>query len=332
MTLRFDAVLLASALAATCVAPARANDSMAETAIGGLTLTKSDAVVMQSEDLFLSEAKVSVDYVFLNTSAADVETLVAFPLPDIENGIEVPVPDYAKDLAFHTTVDGAPVSLVLVQRAIFKGADVTDRLAALGLEAAPVNERFDPAVNRLAPDARKALIAEGLIEETGSDGKQTLWTAHWTTKTTVTRTQVFPAGRPVKVSHGYKPLAGGSIGGLLDAEFRKNPEFAAEVRVRRDKYCVDDAFLRGYDAMVAGKKNLMRSEIWLGYVLTSGANWKGPIGDFRLVVDKGDPKNLVSFCADGVKKIAPTQFEVRYRNFTPTKDLSVLIVKPNQID
>ncbi|NLH79937.1 MAG: DUF4424 family protein, partial [Phyllobacteriaceae bacterium] len=48
--------------------------------------------------------------------------------------------------------------------------------------------------------------------------------------------------------------------------------------------------------------------------------------------DKGDTKNLVSFCADGVKKIAPTQFEVRAQNFTPTKDLSVLIVKPNQID
>lgn len=323
----------AALAAALCLAaPARANDSMAAIAIGGLTLQKSDAVEMRSEDLFLSKEKVSVDYVFLNTSAADVETLVAFPLPDIENGVEVPVPDYAKDLAFRTTVDGAPVALTLVQRALFKGTDVTDRLAALGLEAAPVHDRFDPAVNRLAPDARAKLIADGLIEEEGSDGRQTLWTAHWTTRTTVTRTQVFPAGREVKVSHTYRPLAGGSVGGLFEPRFRKDPEFAAEVAARRATYCVDDDFLRAFDAAAKKEPKAIRSEVWLGYVLTSGANWKGPIRDFRLVVDKGDSKNLVSFCATGVKKIAPTRFEVRYRNFTPTKDLNVLIVETHPAD
>ena len=64
----------------------------------------------------------------------------------------------------------------------------------------------------------------------------------------------------------------------------------------------------------------------IAYVLTTGANWSGPIGDFRLTVDKGEPDSLVSFCADGVKKIAPTVFEVRHANFTPTRDLDVLIL------
>ncbi|MCE1234899.1 MAG: DUF4424 domain-containing protein [Hyphomicrobiales bacterium] len=316
-----------AALALWLATPALANDSTAEIAIGGLSLTKSDVIVMQSEDLFVSEAKVSVDYVFLNASSADVETLVAFPLPDIENGVEAPVPDYAKDLAFRTTVDGKPVELALVQRAIFKGADVTERLAALGLEAAPVYDRFDPAVNRLAPDVRQKLVADGLIEEEGSDGKQTLWTAHWTTRTTVTRTQVFPAGRPVKVSHVYKPLAGGSVGGMLEKRFRTDPEYAAEAHARQTRYCLDADFLRAFDALARKDPHAIRTETWLGYVLTSGANWKGPIRDFRLVVDKGDPKNLVSFCATGVKKIAPTRFEVRYKDFTPKQDLNVLIVK-----
>jgi len=61
-------------------------------------------------------------------------------------------------------------------------------------------------------------------------------------------------------------------------------------------------------------------------VLTTGANWAGPIGDFRLTVDKGEPDSLVSFCADGVKKIGPTTFEVRHANFTPIRDLNVLIL------
>ena len=49
-------------------------------------------------------------------------------------------------------------------------------------------------------------------------------------------------------------------------------------------------------------------------------------------VDKGEAGNLVSFCADGVRKIGPTQFEVRHTNFTPTRDLSVLILQGVRYD
>ena len=68
----------------------------------------------------------------------------------------------------------------------------------------------------------------------------------------------------------------------------------------------------------------------IDYVLTTGANWAGPIGDFRLVVDKGKPGNLVSFCGEGVRKISPTQFEVRKRNWRPTRNLHVLIIEPQR--
>ena len=37
------------------------------------------------------------------------------------------------------------------------------------------------------------------------------------------------------------------------------------------------------------------------------------------------PANLVSFCGDGVKS-GPTTFEVRYRDYTPKRDLAVLIL------
>jgi hypothetical protein len=47
-----------------------------------------------------------------------------------------------------------------------------------------------------------------------------------------------------------------------------------------------------------------------------------------LVVDKGVPDNLVSFCGEGVRKIGPTRFEIRRRNWRPDRDLKVLIVKP----
>ena len=62
-------------------------------------------------------------------------------------------------------------------------------------------------------------------------------------------------------------------------------------------------------------------------MLSTGANWSGPIRRFRVVVDKGAPGNLVSFCGEGVRKISPTQFEMRKTDFVPNGNLSVLILK-----
>jgi hypothetical protein len=45
------------------------------------------------------------------------------------------------------------------------------------------------------------------------------------------------------------------------------------------------------------------------------------------VVDKGAPDNLISFCGEGVKKIGPTQFEMRKTNFTPKGNFAALILK-----
>ena len=77
----FPGIALAAALALSA-APALANDSVAELGTGGLILSRSDAVAMQSEDLFISPEKVTVDYVFHNNT--DKDAIVAFPLPDAE--------------------------------------------------------------------------------------------------------------------------------------------------------------------------------------------------------------------------------------------------------
>ena len=67
-------------------------------------------------------------------------------------------------------------------------------------------------------------------------------------------------------------------------------------------------------------------EEYLSYVITSGANWAGPIGTFRLVIDKGDT-TLVSFCGDGVRKIGPTTFEMIAKDYMPKRDIDVLFIK-----
>jgi hypothetical protein len=95
-------------------------------------------------------------------------------------------------------------------------------------------------------------------------------------------------------------------------------------------YCVDAAFFASLDRLArqGGGEYPSLPEQRIGYVLITGANWRSPIADFRLVVDKGSPSNLVSFCGEGVRKISATQFEVRRRNWRPDRDLKILIVGP----
>src|SRR5512142_3146984 len=83
MSIRGTVAILAGLFVA---AEAHANDSAAVIGAGGLELTKSDSIVMESEDLYLSLPEVRVSYVFRNTSDRDVETVVAFPLPDARLG------------------------------------------------------------------------------------------------------------------------------------------------------------------------------------------------------------------------------------------------------
>ena len=103
-------IMICGALAA---APALANDSIAELGTGGLILSRTDAVSMLSENLSISPSKVDVDYVFRNQTDADVEAIVAFPMPDIAGSVydRPSIPDEESDnfLGFEVIVDGKPV-------------------------------------------------------------------------------------------------------------------------------------------------------------------------------------------------------------------------------
>jgi hypothetical protein len=309
---------------------ARANDSEAEVAVGGLTLKQSQDISLDREDLFISQDEVRVDYLFTNYSGKDIETLVAFPLPDQifdEDSGDGPAHRLAQDLNFKTTVAGKPVTYEIVEQAMKGGRDVTAELKAAGLGV--VAPRDNDAAIAFFKDKPKAvldtLVKAKLVDVTAG-GSGAYYSFLWDVWTTVTRKQLFPAGKTVAVSHRYKPVAGGSVGGNLSREHRTE-KWAQEHAAR---FCIEKDWFRALDKAVAARATADNAspyaETWLGYVLKSGANWKCPIKDFRLVVDKGKAENLVSFCAEGVKKISPTQFEVKKKDFEPDRDLNVLIV------
>lgn len=325
----------ALALAAIAVAPASlANDSSAELTTGGLVLTHDPAIEMKAEDLYISAKDVRVRYRFANTSAKDVTITVAFPMPDItiegeDDMISVPTEDPRNLLGFATTVDGKPVVAQVEQKVFSKGVDRTAYLIAHGIPLAPHLKPTNDILDAL-PQARKdEIVKMGLgqiMEYDAGKGWEHHLYATWTLKTKYYWRQTFPAGREIVVEHHYKPSVGASAGTSWGAAyFPKDPQYGAQ----RRRYCVDDAFL-------AAIKNTPHrpdvefvpfTEQRIDYVLTTGANWKAPIGAFRMVIDKGDANSLVSFCGEGVRKIGPTQFEVRHTNYTPTKEVSVLILK-----
>lgn len=323
-------------LALLCVAalgtPAGANDTAAELSIGGLVFTRSADVAMESEDLTITPETVTVKYQFRNQSAAPVTLTVAFPLPDIDlseaDNYAFPVGDPNNFVGFETKVDGKAVPLTMNQRAMLGDKDVSAMLRAAGLPLLPIGPE-QKRLSELSASARGKLIDEGLLTQSGTDERgRPLYGPTWTVKASAVRQQTFPPNRAVAVEHRYRTSVGASFDTVLRKGLRQNRAMDKEVDRYRKQYCVTDAFLAGLDKMGTGAEaNTAKVREWrISYVLKTGANWAGPIKSFRLVVDKGKPERLVSFCGPNIKTLTPTQTESTATDFTPDKDLRILIV------
>ena len=332
---RLTPVAALALVAATALLPARANDTSAELAAGGLLFVGNDDIEMRAEHLFISADQVRVRYRFFNKAAKDVTVLVAFPLPEVrvseqDQNIALPTQDPVNILDFATQVDGKPVATSVEQRVTSVGLDRTQYLRGLGIPLAPHLEATGQALDRLPPEKWQELVRLGLaeIEEyDAGEGMKKHLAARWGLGTTFYWEQTFPAGRETLIEHRYKPSVGGSAQTSLGAPFAlKEPWYADYLR----KYCIDKDFLATVERLRKANNSEFGppySEERIDYILRTGANWSGPIKDFHLVVDKGDADSLVSFCGEGVKKISPTQFEMHRSDYTPAGDLAILILK-----
>jgi hypothetical protein len=314
---------------------ARANDSSAELATGGLVFVKNDAIEMRAEDLFISAAEIRVTYRFFNRTDRDVTVHVAFPLPEIkvnhpDENISLPSDDPVNILGFATSVNDQPVRTEVEQRVFARGVDRTQMLRDLGVPLAPHLAATNETLDRLPAEKWDELVKLGLAEIEEYDrgnGMERHITARWALRTTFFWQQTFPANAETVIEHQYKPSLGATVQTAVGAPFAENEPWLKDYK---RKYCIDAELLAAIARARRGAKDDESppfSEERIDYILATGANWAGPIRDFRLVVDKGEPDSLVSFCGDGVKKISPTRFEMRKTDFTPKGNLSVLILK-----
>jgi hypothetical protein len=323
------ALLLAALIGVAAVQAARANDSSAEKAAGGLVLRQAADIDMVSEDLFVSPAQVRVHYVFRNRSARPVATIVAFPMPDRDMAYEMES-EVAYPADFHTLVDGRPVRMSVERKAMVGRVDQSAALARLHVPIAPpAGESANFVADLIArlPRADRARLARlGLIDAESFSAAHGQIVPSWTVRETWYWRQTFPAGRALDVRHSYTPGVGGTAGVPLATLDYRNGENG---RQEQAEFCTDREFLAAIDRMTQRAEQQHGNypmEQRLRYILTTGGNWRAPIGDFHMVVDKGRADAVMSFCGEGVTRISPTRFEVRHRNWRPNRDLAVLIV------
>jgi uncharacterized protein DUF4424 len=334
--LKLFAVLLAAALAGVAATSlARANDSTAELATGGLVFVHNDNVEMRSEELTISAKEIEVRYRFFNKTDNAVTVLVAFPMPEIkvdgpDDNISLPTDDPVNLLAFATTVNNRPVTTKVEQRAFAVGLDRTQVLRDLGVPLAPHLKATSEALDKLPRAKWDELIRAGLAEIEQYDvgkGMQDHLAPRWSLQTTFYWEQTFPPKVETVVEHRYKPSVGTSVQTALGSPDAAQEDWYEDYV---EKYCLDKEFLTAVERARREAKSQFGapySEQRIEYILSTGANWAGPIKEFRLVVDKDDGDSLVSFCGDNVKKISPTRFEMKMADFTPEDDFAVLILK-----
>lgn len=310
-------------------ASTRANDTLVTLAAGGLIPIKSSSVVMESEKLRVSLDRVTVDYVFRNTSEQAIDAAVAFPMPELDGAtlevspIELPSKDPLNFMSFKVTVDGKAISPKVEIRAFKKDNDITERLRTLGLPVSVLDPQMTAAIAKLPKARLRELEEEELLVDEGTEtagkGEKRMW-PWWQTRILFHWTQHFPANGTVRVAHSYVPIVGGSY---IDDD-------GSHIAQR---YCGGEASLEKIKALKAKlpQKETASFTLWwrsLRYILTTANNWSGPIRHFHLEIDSGSPDDVLLTCMPAVKQTSRTQYELDASDFRPERNLDLVIIQP----
>lgn len=301
-----------------------ANDSIARVGIGGLTLLKSDSIRMVEETLTISTSNIKVHYRFLNESKQDIKTVVAFPMPEFGYDPGFSNWDSNRKLYrwgdFSIQSEGKHIAPYSNRAAVYEGRDITEGLRNIGLSDNQIFETFgdcnasygDETISCGLSEEQKSAI-DGLIGRQSRELKY--WVTPWKVAVSAYWEQTFPAGREIEVTHEYKPLVG-----------KQNSPF-----IGKDG-CPEEGSGRAVEKLVK-KAAIMQGPPPYGftdeveYILGTGRNWKGPIGNFRLLIEKKFPEEIVSLCFPGKgKKLSPTLIEFSQKNYIPQDRLIVYFV------
>lgn len=301
---------------------ASANDSEASKAAGGIRLLKDARISIQKERLTISQKRVTVEYEFLNETDRDISAVVAFP---IEHGCyegECGAPIFAD---FRVWVGGAEVKYSKEAKALLHGKDYSSVLRGHGIDIASYghfefqkDDQPNYEVEKLSEKEKQELIRFGLVDPKGLSPE-------WGVEEKYYWTETFPANKTIHVRHEYSPAYGYSPV-EMDNLSKKFPGACVDAGLQKKLSTEVQSYLASNkDAIYAD----YISSVWVNYILTTANNWKTPIKDFELIVEKPERDAqhgpwYVSLCWDGpVERLDENHFVARKADFIPKQEVAV---------
>jgi hypothetical protein len=236
--------------------------------------------------------------------------------------------------SFRIIVDGQDVAVHKNREFLAGNADITQKLKEAGLTE---NIIFDPnfictsylvhstdgnAIKFDDPEVEKCKLTKKQFFKLEELSKQMPWqikeTAYWE--------QEFLAGKEIEVIHEYEPFIGRNQTGSQ----QKLSEII-DMYSGKDA-CASETFksLKSYSDL---KKLYSGTLTQVEYILGTGRNWNGPIKNFKLILKKNSPEEIVSLCFPGKSiKTSPTTIEFSRINFEPQDKLIVFFYNLHRRD
>ena len=295
-----------------CKPLAYANETAAEIAASGIVFKEEKNISIEKEDLYISQDKIEVAYVFKNHSSKDIITIVAFPVPDYEYDLTA-TGDQSGWRDFHNfavAVNGQKITYLMEAQALFNGRDYAQLIDAMGISVKDYGEgdkkdTFHSLFVKLSEENKKTLIDSGLVLFDNGVAFPT-----WKVSLKYYWKQTFPANSVTSIRHAYKPNNG--------------------YDVFSDKYYSDACIAKDVSKWIRNSTHYVRVR-YVKYILVTANNWKQPIKNFHLIVDEPNLQNnpegwRISTCFENkLIKISNNRFESHLKDYIPKKDIAVYL-------
>lgn len=296
-----------------------ANDGMAAITTSGIVFKNSENISIEKERLTISKEIIVVEYLFKNNSDRDIETIIAFPLPDIIcdpfEGMNYPENFRAFINDTEITVKREIKAIVYTDRDEFKtDQEVTSLLKGYGipLDCRDIAEVKDDTELKEMSVEYKKLMDLGLA---CCDPKLDPWEIYYKTKINYYWEQKFPAQKTVKIKHTYKPSLGMRNG------YYEEDAMRAPIEDKIETY--RSFYLNQSENDLPDNKYTYKdkSYSYLQYILWTANTWKGPIKEFELIIRNTSNLNVTSL--EGPFEFENGNLKIIKRNFEPIDDLYV---------
>lgn len=277
----------------------KANDSQIGSREGQIKFLKNSAISLLSEKLDVSEEKIIVDYVFQNRSKTIQELDVGFPLPAVSAiACEIVEGECEPEPKMKVWVRGKEDTNVKWNRYLM----FRNKLLKMRYEELPDSVK-EPGFESAYKSESHLQFCSKFLSETGVKDchlfleLKVMRVFEWKLKA--------EPSEKFTVRHEFEP----SLGFGNPRYFLKNGDT-----------CIDE--LKGSVALPKEMKQPYPR--WVRYILTTGSNWEGNIQDFSLIVRKKKSSDIVSTCFKGLKKIDEYTLEAKRKNFSPSRDLTIV--------